>query len=162
MLFGIGLVSKAWWRKRAAACCMWWRIYFRPFKVLQVKVYSALGGHFLSSFNFQMQQFPHVLLLCYKKKKANKKTNNPKRNKRETTTIKITHFPKITLQKCCYGVIHCVMELSISTAGNSPGNAGNVSGCCKSFKALKCFTEPFPGDTDSLSAQSSRFPIPVV
>lgn len=53
---------------------------FRPFEVLQVKVYSGLGGHFLSSFNCQVQQFPHVLLLCYKKKNTNKPKTKQMRN----------------------------------------------------------------------------------
>lgn len=48
----------------------------------------------------------------------------------------------------------------MNTARSSPGNAGNVSGCCKRFKALKCFTELFPGATGSLSATPGEFPIP--
>lgn len=76
---------------------------FRPFEILQVKVkvYCGLGGHFLSNCNFQMQQFPHVHLLCYqrKKKKAKKPYKQPKTKQKRNHSYKNNTFSKDNITK---------------------------------------------------------------
>lgn len=87
-------------------------------------------------------------MLPKKKKKAKKPYKQPKTKQKRNHSYKNNTFSKDNITKNTIPTT----EWSINTAKSSPRSTGNVSGCCKSLKALKCFTELFPGDTDSLSA----------